>query len=91
MLTAFYFSGASYATVGHGDVVLPRMWRTLGPVESIIGVLMCGLSASFLFAILTRLVERESRMSDAPVTDTGDACPGARIRLSISRLSNRNS
>jgi hypothetical protein len=55
---AFYFSAASYATVGCGDLVLPWMWRTLGPVESIIGVLMCGLSASFLFAIVSRLVER---------------------------------
>src|SRR5258706_4068879 len=26
---AFYFSAASYATVGYGDVVLPWMWRTL--------------------------------------------------------------
>jgi hypothetical protein len=26
-------------------------------------VLMCGLSASFLFAIVTRLVEREARRS----------------------------
>lgn len=59
--SAFYFSAASYATVGCGDVVLPRMWRTLGPVESIIGVLMCGLSASFLFAIVSRLVAREAR------------------------------
>src|SRR5467141_1801446 len=57
--SAFYFSAASYATVGYGDVVLPQMWRTLGPVESIIGVLMCGLSTSFLFAVVTRLVERE--------------------------------
>src|SRR5216684_83090 len=61
--SAFYFSAASYATVGYGDVVLPQMWRTLGPVESIIGVLMCGLSASFLFAIVTRLVEREVPVS----------------------------
>src|SRR6266478_3511754 len=57
--SAFYLSAASYATVGYGDVVLPQMWRTLGPVESIIGVLMCGLSTSFLFAVVTRLVERE--------------------------------
>src|SRR5467141_2321836 len=57
--SAFYFSTSSYATVGYGDVVLPQMWRTLGPVESIIGVLMCGLSTSFLFAVVTRLVERE--------------------------------
>jgi voltage-gated potassium channel len=61
--SAFYFSAASYATVGYGDVVLPQMWRTLGPVESIIGVLMCGLSASFLFAIVTRLVDRETKLS----------------------------
>jgi hypothetical protein len=76
-----YFSAASYATVGYGDVVLPWMWRTLGPVESIIGVLMCGLSASFLFAIVSRLVDREARVSDVPVTDTGDT-----ISLGSSKL-----
>jgi hypothetical protein len=61
--SAFYFSAASYGTVGYGDVVLPWTWRTLGPVESIIGVLMCGLSASFLFAIVSRLVDRETKLS----------------------------
>jgi Ion channel len=60
---AFYFSAANYATVGYGDVVLPQMWRNLGPMESIIGVLMCGLSASFLFAIVSRLVDRETKLS----------------------------
>jgi hypothetical protein len=69
--SAFYFSAASYATVGYGDVVLPQLWRTLGPVESIIGVLMCGLSASFLFAIVSRLVDREARASDTLIAHTG--------------------
>jgi hypothetical protein len=78
--SAFYFSAASYATVGYGDVVLPWKWRTLGPVESIIGVLMCGLSASFLFAIVSRLVDREARVSDTPATDAGDTISGTRIR-----------
>ena len=70
--SAFYFSAASYATVGYGDVVLPQVWRTLGPVESIIGVLTCGLSAGFLFAIVSRLVDREARASNTPITHTGD-------------------
>jgi hypothetical protein len=61
--SAFYLSTSSYATVGYGDIVLPQLWRTLGPVESITGVLMCGLSASFLFAIVSRLVDRETKLS----------------------------
>ena len=60
---AFYFSAAEYSTVGASELVLPWMWQTLGPLESITGVLMCGLSAALLFAIVTRLVEREERIS----------------------------
>ena len=26
----FYFSSASYSTVGYGDIALPRVWRLLG-------------------------------------------------------------
>ena len=58
--SSFYFSATSYSTVGYGDIVLPRVWRLLGPVESVTGVLMCGISVSCLFALATRLVERES-------------------------------
>ena len=60
--SAFYFSTANYTTVGCADPVLPPIWRNLGSVESLTGVLMCGLSASFLFAIVTRLVDRETRL-----------------------------
>src|SRR5260370_39456979 len=70
--SAFYFSAASFATVGYGDVVLPWTWRTLGPVEIIIGVLMCGLSASFLFAVVSRLADREVRASDTASTVSGE-------------------
>ena len=59
--SALYFSASSYATVGYGDVVLPSNWRMLGPLESIIGVLMCGISVSVRFATITRVVNREGR------------------------------
>jgi len=54
--SAFYYSSASYSTVGFGDVVLPSEWRFLGPLEGIIGVLMGGITVSLLFALVTRLV-----------------------------------
>ena len=60
---AFYFSSTSYATVGYGDVTLPSSWRLLGPLESMAGVLMCGVSVCILFATITRLVEGDPRRS----------------------------
>ena len=52
--SAFYFSGVTYTTLGYGDVVLPREWRLLGPVEGLAGILMCGLSTGFFFAVVGR-------------------------------------
>jgi voltage-gated potassium channel len=60
---SFYFSAASYSTVGYGDVLLPQMWRFLGPIESLTGILMCGMSVSGLFAILTRILAVEAKLS----------------------------
>ncbi|HWS96498.1 MAG TPA: potassium channel family protein [Candidatus Methylomirabilis sp.] len=56
--SSFYFSAASYSTVGYGDVLLPPKWRLFGPLESMLGVLMCGLSVSLLFALVNRLLDR---------------------------------
>jgi hypothetical protein len=60
---AFYFSATSYSTVGYGDVVLEHEWRLLGPLESMTGVLMSGVSVCVLFALITRLVENDPRFS----------------------------
>jgi len=59
--SAFYFSAGSYTTVGYGDVVLPLKWRLLGPLESMVGVLMSGISVGLLFTVITHLVEGELR------------------------------
>src|ERR1035441_9560569 len=52
---AFYFSGSTYTTLGYGDVVLAKPWRLLGPIESLMGVLMCGLSTGYFFVVVSRI------------------------------------
>ena len=59
--SGFYFSASSYATVGYGDVILPSKWRLLGPLESMVGMLMAGVSIGLLFAAVTHLVDGPSR------------------------------
>jgi len=54
---ALYFSLGTYSTIGYGDVVLPGRWRLLGGVEGISGVLLCGLSAAFIFAVVNALFQ----------------------------------
>lgn len=59
--SAFYFSASTYVTLGSGDVALPSKWRLLGPLESMVGMLMAGLSVGLLFAAVTHLVDRDSQ------------------------------
>ena len=68
---ALYFSTASYSTAGAADLLLPQKWRILGAAESVTGVLMCGFSASFIFAVMTRLVSQEARFSPGLAWPTG--------------------
>jgi Ion channel len=54
--SSFYFSGVTYATIGYGDLVLPKEWRLFGPIEGLTGILMCGLSTAFFFVIVSRRI-----------------------------------
>src|SRR5215469_8146407 len=58
---AFYFSASTYSTLGYGDLILPSEWRLLGPLEGITGVLMCGITISVLFALVSRLLDRDTQ------------------------------
>ena len=55
--SCIYFSLSSYSTIGYGDLLLPERWRLLGTIEGVSGVLLCGLSAAFLFAIVNALFQ----------------------------------
>ena len=58
---AFYFSAVTYTTTGYGDVVLPGEWRLVGGVEALTGILMCGWSTGFFFAVVSRLYDAQSK------------------------------
>ena len=53
--SSLYFSSVTYTTTGYGDVVLPEEWRLVGGVEALTGILMCGWSTGFFFAVVSRM------------------------------------
>ena len=63
--SSFYFSGVTYATLGYGDLLLPKEWRMFGPLEALTGSLMVGLSIAFFFAVISKMLRArtETRQS----------------------------
>jgi hypothetical protein len=61
--SAFYFSAVTYTTTGYGDLVLPQEWRLVGGVEALTGILMCGLSTGFFFAVVSRIYASQSAVN----------------------------
>lgn len=59
--SALYFSAVTYTTTGYGDLVLPEEWRLVGGVEALTGILMCGWSTGFFFAVVSRFYEAQMR------------------------------
>lgn len=60
--TSLYFSMVSFATIGYGDVLLPRKWRLLGVIEGFSGVLLCGVSTAFIFAVINAMFQFRLRL-----------------------------
>jgi voltage-gated potassium channel Kch len=61
LTTALYFSAVTYTTTGYGDVVLPNQWRLVGGVEALTGIIMCGWSAAFFFAVVNQMNQKPKR------------------------------
>ena len=59
--SALYFSAVTYTTTGYGDLVLTKEWRLVGAVEALTGILMCGWSTGFFFAVVSRMLEIPSK------------------------------
>jgi hypothetical protein len=61
LLTAFYHSAVNFAALGYGDIVMSEKWRLLGALEASNGVLMFGLSAGTILAVMTNLISRHEK------------------------------
>lgn len=56
---AVYHSAVNFASLGYGDIVMSRPWKLLGPLEALCGVLMLGLNAAALMAILQHMIKSQ--------------------------------
>ena len=57
MYEAIYHSAVNFASLGYGDIVMTKPWKLLGPLEACCGVLMLGMSAAALMAILQQMIK----------------------------------
>lgn len=53
--SSLYFALVTYTTLGYGDLVLAPGSRILAGVEALTGILMCGWSTGFFFAVVSRI------------------------------------
>jgi hypothetical protein len=62
LASALYFSAVTYTTTGYGDLVLKQPWRIDGGIEALTGILMCGWSTGFFFAMVNRVYQPQARV-----------------------------
>ena len=61
---AIYHSGVNFTSLGYGDVVMSNRWKLLGPLEAATGVVMFGLTAAALMAVLQHLIKVHLAVGD---------------------------
>jgi len=62
--TAFYHSMVNFASLGYGDIVMSEKWRLLGAIEASTGVLMFGVSAGVMLAVMNRILSQDVRFKN---------------------------
>ena len=66
---AFYHSAVNFATLGYGDLVMSARYRLLGPLESVNGILMIGLSTSALMSALQNSMRQNMKARNRDADD----------------------
>jgi hypothetical protein len=62
---AVYHSAVNFASLGYCDIVMSQRWKLLGPLEALCGVLMLGMNAAVLMAILQHMLKSQHRALDS--------------------------
>ncbi len=57
-IDAVYHSAVNFATLGYGDIVMTPKHRILGPMESVNGVLMIGVTTAVMMSVLQDALKR---------------------------------
>jgi len=66
---AYYHSAVNYSSLGYGDIVMSTQWRLLGPLETIDGMVMFGISTALIFALVMRLIDRRIKAKEQEMVD----------------------
>jgi hypothetical protein len=56
---AIYHSAVNFTSLGYGDIVMTENRKLLGPLEAVNGILMLGMSAAALMAILQDMIKAQ--------------------------------
>ena len=60
-----YFAFVNYTTLGYGDMIPVQMWRLIGPITAMNGILMFGWSTAVLFEVMLKSIEVRTSISHA--------------------------
>lgn len=63
---AVYHSAVNFTSLGYGDVVMSKERKLLGPLESLNGIVMLGMSGAALLAILQHLIKTQRPAGGEP-------------------------
>ncbi|GGP22323.1 two pore domain potassium channel family protein [Silvimonas iriomotensis] len=62
---AVFHSAVNFTSLGYGDHVMSNAWKLLGPLETGNGILMFGMTAAMIMAVLQDLIKNSNRGADA--------------------------